>query len=947
MKKEMLINANQAEECRIAIVEDGILEELYVERSSQESYVGNIYKGKIVNIEPNIQAAFVDFGIGRNGFLHVSDVDPVYYKHLLPKDVLARIEAEDNEAYGVDRSPIRQNSGGRENKPGRDREPDRVTSPPARIEPRPMPVAVSFDAPPPLPVVAYAKPEEPEAWNDDDGFGVGLIDEDVTKIIPAAAARTPIALPPVEAPRPVAIVHEVALIPTPKEEYFDDGFGAGLLDDDDAIEVIDLQVASPPEVAAVVPAEEIPEIEAAPVKPRSRSRAKPKAEEPAAEADEAVAKTKAKPRRTTKKKAEGDEPADDKTQFMSGAERRTSPEDQDEPEINSFFGGGIDFDPDAPNDRFAGQSEENDNEGDGFEVVDETPDGAAFSEETTPELDLPESVIGRGFNDDADGEYRGSDDRKNDRRGGSGGGGGRGGDRDRGRGGRGDRERPRTDRSGERNDRSGDRNADRGVDRNNDRGGDRNADRSRRPASAPAASSSSGGGGRPARDRGLPRLPIEKVFKRGQEVIVQVIKEAIGTKAPNLSTYVSIAGRYLVLMPSLTRFGVSRKIEDPEARRRLRDIMTDLDPPKGVGFIVRTAAVDRDANELQSDLAYLLRLWQVVVRRIKRVAAPVEIYRESDMITRTIRDVFTKDIDAIWVDDATAFQHASEFLQIVMPRFADRIKLHEQAEPLFHRHRIEEEIAQLNHKKIDMPRGGSIIIEQTEALVAIDVNSGNFRADNNAEETAYQMNMIAAKEIARQLRLRDLGGVIVNDFIDMRDEKHRRNVENTLRDALERDKARTKILRISQFGIIEMTRQRIQTSLKRRIYNECTHCKATGYIRTNETTGIEVMRLLQLATHRAMVGTPAVSSVHVTVHTDASYYILNSKRKEIAALEDRAKIEIVVQGILGVSPDYLELKCHDANGNEVRLLNPGPPPKLGNTRPNRPLPERRFPAQID
>src|SRR5207249_6462312 len=251
---------------------------------------------------------------------------------------------------------------------------------------------------------------------------------------------------------------------------------------------------------------------------------------------------------------------------------------------------------------------------------------------------------------------------------------------------------------------------------------------------------------------------------------------------------------------------------------------------------------DRDAKELQNDLAYLLRLWQVVVRRVKRVNAPVEIYRESDMITRTIRDIFTNDIDTIWVDEPNAFAHASEFLQIVMPRYASRIRFFGETEPLFHRYGVEDEIAKMNTKKLELPGGGSIVIEQTEALVAIDVNSGNFRADNNAEETAFQMNLIAAREIARQLRLRDLGGVIVNDFIDMRDEKHRRGVEKALRDAVKRDRARTKVLKISAFGIIEMTRQRIRPSLKRSVYHECPHCNGSGHVKTSESMSIDVMR---------------------------------------------------------------------------------------------------------
>ena len=277
-------------------------------------------------------------------------------------------------------------------------------------------------------------------------------------------------------------------------------------------------------------------------------------------------------------------------------------------------------------------------------------------------------------------------------------------------------------------------------------------------------------------------------------------------------------------MPGLNRVGVSRKIADEGQRRKLREIMNELNPPKGLGFIVRTAGLDRTKRELARDLAYLLRLWQVILRRIKQAKAPAPIYQESDMITRTIRDIFTADIDTIWIDEPAAFERAQEFLQVVMPKFVDRLKLYDEKEPLFHKYGIEDEIAKIQQRHVPLPDGGSIVIDQTEALVAIDVNCGNFRVENDAEETAYQMNLQAAKEIARQLRLRDLGGVIVNDFIDMRDERHRRGVEKALRDAIKRDRARTKILRMTQFGIIEMTRQRIRPSLKRSVYEDCPHC---------------------------------------------------------------------------------------------------------------------------
>ncbi|CAN5280688.1 Rne/Rng family ribonuclease [soil metagenome] len=413
---------------------------------------------------------------------------------------------------------------------------------------------------------------------------------------------------------------------------------------------------------------------------------------------------------------------------------------------------------------------------------------------------------------------------------------------------------------------------------------------------------------------GRPKPLIQEIFKRGQEVLVQVIKEGIGTKGPTLSTYISIAGRYLVLMPGLNRVGVSRKIDDEEARRRLRDIFHELQPPKGLGFIIRTAGVDKTKKELQRDLAYLVRLWQVVVRRITKIKAPAEIYQESDMITRTIRDTFSNDIDTIWVDEPTSFEHAQEFLQVVMPRYAPRIKLYGESEPLFHRYGIEEEIARIQRRKVPLHAGGSIVIDQTEALVAIDVNSGNFRADNNAEETAFQMNLQAAKEIARQLRLRDLGGVIVNDFIDMRDEKHRREVEHALREAVRRDRARTKVLRISQFGIIEMTRQRIRPSLKRSVYQDCPCCSGTSQVKTTESMSIDVMRLLQLATHRQQI-----ERVVVRVQEEVARYLLNRKRKEITKLEEAGNAEVTIHSTPEVSPEFLELTCLDVNGNEVKF----------------------------
>jgi ribonuclease E len=421
-------------------------------------------------------------------------------------------------------------------------------------------------------------------------------------------------------------------------------------------------------------------------------------------------------------------------------------------------------------------------------------------------------------------------------------------------------------------------------------------------------------GGGFSRGRGLAKPPIQEIFRRGDEVLVQVIKESIGTKGPTLSTYISIPGRYLVLMPGLNRVGVSRKIVDEGQRRKLREIMHELNPPKGLGFIVRTAGLERTKRELARDLAYLLRLWKVILRRIKKSKAPTPIYQESDMIIRTIRDIFNSEIDTIWIDEPSAFERAQDFLRVVMPRFVNRLKLYDEKVPLFHKYGIEDEIARIQRRHVPLPEGGSIVIDQTEALVAIDVNSGNFRVEDDAERTAYEMNLRAAKEIARQLRLRDLGGVIVNDFIDMREERHRRGVERALRDAIKRDRARTKILRMSAFGLIEMTRQRIRPSLKRSIYEDCPHCGGAGVAKTAESMAIDVMRLLALASHRE-----EIRRILISVNSNVATYLNNRKRKEVARFESECNMAIQIGFLENAPAEYLKIECSDANGNEVRL----------------------------
>jgi len=408
------------------------------------------------------------------------------------------------------------------------------------------------------------------------------------------------------------------------------------------------------------------------------------------------------------------------------------------------------------------------------------------------------------------------------------------------------------------------------------------------------------------------RPPIQKCFRRGQEVMVQIIKEGVGTKGPTLTTYLSIPGRYLVMMPGMNRHGVSRKIEDDEERRKMKDVMNELTFPPGMGFILRTAGLGQSKRELQRDLNYMVRLWKRVVDRVKRLPSPAELNRESDLVTRTIRDVYAADFERLIVDDPLAARKARDFFQIAMPRSKPRIEVYTDPEPLFHRLGIEEEIERINARQVPLPSGGSLVIDSTEALVAIDVNSGRFRVPNDAEETALRVNVEAAEEIARQLLLRDLGGLIVCDFIDMRLDRNKRTVERALRDALKKHKARARILRMSAFGLIEMTRQRQGPSLKRNIYFDCPQCRGSGLVKMPESVILDVMRLIQLAAYHQ-----DVRKIRITVSTEVAYQILNIKRTAISAIESATGKKVTVRGDLSFTSDQVECLYEDDRGQPI------------------------------
>lgn len=384
-------------------------------------------------------------------------------------------------------------------------------------------------------------------------------------------------------------------------------------------------------------------------------------------------------------------------------------------------------------------------------------------------------------------------------------------------------------------------------------------------------------------------LRIQDVISEGQELIVQVEKEERGNKGAALTTMISLAGRYVVLMPNNPRGGgVSRRIEG-EDRQELREAMDKLQVPPGMSLIARTAGIGRSVEELQWDLNYLLQLWQAIESAAKSAPGAFLIYQESSLVIRAIRDYFTADIGEVLIDTEDIHQQATQFMSYVMPDYVARVKHYRDATPLFSRFQIEHQIETAYSRVVPLPSGGAIVIDHTEALVAIDVNSARATRGSDIEETAFRTNMEAAEEVARQMRLRDLGGLIVIDFIDMESSRNQREVEQCLKEALSLDRARVQTGKISRFGLMELSRQRLRPALNEGTHITCPRCNGTGVIRDIESSALHVLRVLQ---EEAMKENTA--AVHVQVPVEVATYLLNEKRTEIATLEARLKVEIVL-----------------------------------------------------
>jgi ribonuclease E len=386
------------------------------------------------------------------------------------------------------------------------------------------------------------------------------------------------------------------------------------------------------------------------------------------------------------------------------------------------------------------------------------------------------------------------------------------------------------------------------------------------------------------------RYKIQDVIQRRQVLLVQVVKEERGNKGAALTTYLSLAGRYCVLMPNTSHGGgISRKISNGADRKRLKQVMTDLKLPQTMGLIVRTAGLSRTKTEIKRDFDYLARLWDEIRERTLGSTAPALIYRDSDLIKRAIRDLYHRDIDEVIVEGEEGYKAARGFMKLLMPSHVRRVKQHSETTPLFQRYGAEDQLSAMYQPVVQLKSGGYLVINPTEALVSIDINSGRATREHNIEQTAYNTNLEAAQEIARQLRLRDMAGLIVIDFIDMEQSGHVRKVEKAMKEALKNDRARIQVGRISAFGLMEMSRQRLRTGVLEASTRPCPHCEGTGLMRTAASAGLSALRIIEDEATRGRG-----ERILLRAGRDAAVYVLNKKRSELADIEQRYGVSIEV-----------------------------------------------------
>lgn len=427
-------------------------------------------------------------------------------------------------------------------------------------------------------------------------------------------------------------------------------------------------------------------------------------------------------------------------------------------------------------------------------------------------------------------------------------------------------------------------------------------------------------GNRPGRTAFHRRYRIQEVIKRNQIVLVQVIKEERGNKGCSLTTFISLAGRAAVLMPNSPKGGgISRKITDRETRKRLKEVAAEMRTHRGMSVIIRTAGIDRTKAEIRRDYEYLVKLWNQIREQTLASSAPALIYEEGNLIKRSLRDLYTSDVEEVIVEGEASFNEAKDFMRMLMPSSAARVKLYKESMPIFSYAGVDDQLAAMSEPQVRLPSGGYLVIHPTEALISIDVNSGRSTSERNVEETAIKTNIEAAIEIGRQLRLRDLAGLVVIDFIDMGYGKNRKHVERAMKDALKADRAKIQVGRISTFGLMELSRQRLRPSISESMGVMCPHCRGTGYIHSVETVGIQIIRTLEKE-----AATGEYAALRVTTHPEAALYLLNDKRAALQALELRYNVSVAVLMDASIITGQHRLIKVTADGREIAHDNSKP-----------------------
>lgn len=396
-------------------------------------------------------------------------------------------------------------------------------------------------------------------------------------------------------------------------------------------------------------------------------------------------------------------------------------------------------------------------------------------------------------------------------------------------------------------------------------------------------------------------IPIEDRLQEGQEILVQVAKEPIGHKGPRVTTHITLPGRHLVFMPTMDHVGVSRRIENEKERKRLRDIMAGMKPPS-CGFIVRTAAEDAEPEKLSVEVDFLLKLWQNIQQRCETAPVPSLVYQELDITLRAVRDLFTKEVDRLVIDSENEYRKVLNFIETFLPSLQNSVELYEGEEPIFDHYGVEMEVQRALSKKIWLKSGGYIVIEMTEALTAIDVNTGRYVGKRNLEETILKTNLEAVKEIACQLRLRNIGGIIIIDFIDMEKENNREKVFNALKEAMRRDKSKTNILHMSELGLIQMTRKRTRECIGQVLCEPCFYCEGEGYLKSKQTVCYEILREMERE-KREYFG----RNVQVLVHPEVAARFYDDERSSLERMEERLHARIFVNGEPGFHLEQYEI----------------------------------------